>query len=71
MRRRCLRYLDGASRVPSVLREGLDILQEKELHLRTPLEELELLEEAEDQLKAVCAQPSACTPVVLSRSVAC
>lgn len=29
--------------------QGLDILQEKELHLRTPLEELELIAEAEQK----------------------
>jgi len=45
-------YLDGGSRVPSVLSQALDILQEKELHLRTPLEELELLETAEQAAAA-------------------
>lgn len=35
-------YLDGASRAPSLLSEVLEIMEEKELHLRTPLEELEL-----------------------------
>lgn len=44
-------YLDGTSRVPTVLREVLDIIQEKELHLRAPIEELEMMaEEEEEQL---------------------
>lgn len=37
-------YLDGPSRVPSLFQEAVDILQEKELHLRTPLEEVELID---------------------------
>jgi tetratricopeptide (TPR) repeat protein len=37
-------YLDGPSRVPSLFQEALDVLQEKGLHLRTPLEEIELLD---------------------------
>eukprot|EP00041_Stephanoeca_diplocostata_P034972 m.1215446 g.1215446 ORF g.1215446 m.1215446 type:complete len:1279 (+) comp24610_c1_seq2:71-3907(+) len=42
-------YLDGTSRVPTVLREVLDIIQEKELHLRAPIEELELLAQEEEE----------------------
>ena len=37
-------YLDAARHTPRQLQEVLDILQEKELHLRSPLEELELIE---------------------------
>jgi hypothetical protein len=40
-------YLDGPARVPSLFQEALDVLQEKELHLRTPLEEVGILEQAE------------------------
>ena len=45
---KCL-YLDGTSRLPSMLQEVLDIMQEKELHLRSPLEELELIAEEEEK----------------------
>jgi hypothetical protein len=38
-------YLDAASHNPRRLEDVLDILQEKELHLRTPLEELEIIDE--------------------------
>lgn len=37
-------YLDAARHTPRQLQEVLDILQEKELHLRAPLEEIELIE---------------------------
>ena len=47
---KCL-YLDGTSRLPSMLQEVLDIMQEKELHLRSPLEELELIAEEEEEEK--------------------
>eukprot|EP00730_Choanoeca_flexa_P001024 TRINITY_DN10447_c0_g1_i1.p1 TRINITY_DN10447_c0_g1~~TRINITY_DN10447_c0_g1_i1.p1 ORF type:complete len:807 (+),score=108.93 TRINITY_DN10447_c0_g1_i1:86-2422(+) len=42
-------YMDAASHNPRRLNDLLDILQEKELHLRTPLEELELIEEEGQQ----------------------
>ena len=38
--------MDAAQHNPRRLEDLLDILQEKELHLRTPLEELELMEAA-------------------------
>lgn len=44
-------YLDGVAKLPSLLREALDIVMEKELHLRSPLEELELMEEEEELLQ--------------------
>jgi hypothetical protein len=48
-------YLDAARHTPRQLQEVLDILQEKELHLRSPLEELELIE-AEVEAAAAVAE---------------
>ena len=50
-------YLDAARHNPRQLEDLLDILQEKELHLRTPLEELELLRE----LHAPTSEPGSST----------
>lgn len=64
-------YLDGPSRVPSLFQEAVDILQEKGLHLRTPLEEIEILglggdrdarsdgDDEEDEVDAVAAMAAA------------
>ena len=57
-------YLDGASRTPSLLNEVLEILEEKELHLRTPLEELEL--EIEEEA-AVATEAKAAAEVAAER----
>jgi len=45
-------YLDGVSYFPEMLNEATDLMAEKELYTRMPLEELDVLLELEDESNA-------------------